>query len=64
MFFLMFFINQVVVGGVIDTICFDKTGTLTQDGMNLKGILPCITDKKFMNKIIDKKKIESALNED
>jgi P-type E1-E2 ATPase len=31
--------NQIIDGGVLDTMCFDKTGTLTTDSMDFKSLL-------------------------
>ncbi len=31
--------NQIIDGGVLDTMCFDKTGTLTTDTMDFKSLL-------------------------
>lgn len=38
--------NQIIEGGVLDTMCFDKTGTLTTDSMDFKSLL-LAHDKEF-----------------
>ena len=31
--------NQIIEGGLLDTMCFDKTGTLTNDSMDFKSLV-------------------------
>lgn len=31
--------NQIIEGGLLDTMCFDKTGTLTHDSMDFKSLI-------------------------
>jgi len=37
--------NQIIDGGLLDTMCFDKTGTLTHDHMDFKSLVPCLSAK-------------------